>query len=80
MTFVRNAWYMASWAKDLGDKPLAITILDEPVVIFRGASGAIGGLADVCPHRAVPLSLGCIAGDHIVCAARIRTSRGRRTG
>ena len=65
--FVRNAWYMASWAKDLGDKPLPITILDEPVVIFRGENGAIGGLADVCPHRAVPLSMGRIAGNHIIC-------------
>lgn len=67
MTFVRNAWYMAAWSKDLGDKPLAITMLNEPVVIFRGTNGAVGALADVCPHRAVPLSLGTVAGDHIVC-------------
>lgn len=67
MTFVRNSWYMAGWSCDLADKPLAITILNEPIVIFRGAQGTIGALADVCPHRAVPLSLGTIAGDYLVC-------------
>ena len=67
MTFVRNAWYMAGWSEQLGDKPLAITMLNEPIVIFRGGRGVIGALADVCPHRAVPLSLGQVCGDHIVC-------------
>lgn len=67
MTFVRNAWYMAAWVKDLGDRPLPVTILNDPVVLFRAADGAIGALADVCPHRAVPLSLGHVAGNHIVC-------------
>ena len=67
MSFVRNAWYMAAWAGDLSEKPLAITMLDDPIVIFRGADGALGALADVCPHRAVPLSLGTVGGDHIVC-------------
>ena len=66
MGFVRNAWYMAAWAKDVGEAPVAITILDEPVVIFRSGD-AMGALYDVCPHRAVPLSLGHVAGDTIVC-------------
>jgi phenylpropionate dioxygenase-like ring-hydroxylating dioxygenase large terminal subunit len=68
MSFVRNAWYMAAWSKDVGAKPVAITILNEPIVIFRGASGTLGVLYDVCPHRAVPLSLGTVTGDRIVCA------------
>ena len=67
MTFVRNAWYMAAWSGDIGDRPAPIMILNEPVVLFRGVDGQIGALADVCPHRAVPLSLGCVSGDHIVC-------------
>ena len=67
MTFVRNSWYMASWAKDLGSDPLAVTILGEPVVLFRGADGGIGALADICPHRAVPLSMGKVMGDRIAC-------------
>jgi len=58
---------MVAWSKDLDDKPLPITMLNEPVVVFRGANGGVGALADVCPHRAVPLSLGTISGDRIVC-------------
>lgn len=67
MTFVKNAWYMAGWSGDLGAAPLAITMLGEPVVLFRGADGLVGALSDVCPHRAVPLSMGTVAGNHIVC-------------
>ena len=67
MTFVRNAWYMLSWSKDLGEQPKSITVLDEPVVIFRQQDGAAAALYDVCPHRAVPLSLGHVIGDNIVC-------------
>ncbi len=67
MSFIRNSWYMAAWAKDVVDKPVAVTVLNDPLVIFRGAHGSVGILYDVCPHRAVPLSLGSISGDHIVC-------------
>ena len=65
--FVLNSWYMAAWSKDLGEKPLAVTIVNEPVVIFRTGSGQLGALYDVCPHRAVPLSLGHVTGDYIAC-------------
>jgi vanillate O-demethylase monooxygenase subunit len=67
MTFVKNAWYMAGWASELGQTPRAITMLNDPVVLFRGEDGVAGALLDVCPHRAVPLSLGTVAGNHIVC-------------
>jgi len=66
MTFVRNTWYMAGWSKDLSS-PVARTILNTPIVLFRASSGEIGALHDVCPHRAVPLSLGKVSGNHIVC-------------
>ncbi|WP_206244029.1 aromatic ring-hydroxylating dioxygenase subunit alpha [Novosphingobium terrae] len=67
MSFVKNAWYMAGWASELGQAPRAITMLNEPVVLFRGEDGVAGALLDVCPHRAVPLSLGTVTGNHIVC-------------
>ena len=67
MTFVRNAWYMSAWSSDVGDAPRGITILSEPIVLFRDADGEVGALADACPHRAVPLSLGHVAGGHVVC-------------
>lgn len=67
MSFIRNAWYMAAWSQDVVDKPLALTVLNDPLVIFRGVHGEVGVLFDVCPHRAVPLSLGRVSGDYLVC-------------
>jgi vanillate O-demethylase monooxygenase subunit len=68
MGFVFNAWYMAAWSRELNQAPIGRTILGLPVVIFRTESGDIGALSDACPHRAVPLSRGSVAGNHIRCA------------
>jgi vanillate O-demethylase monooxygenase subunit len=67
MAFLRNAWYAAGWETDLTDTPVARTLLDEPVVIYRGAGGEPIALADLCPHRFAPLSLGRVEGDRIRC-------------
>ncbi len=67
MSFIRNSWYMAAWSENLTDKPVAVTILNDPLVVFRGANDTLGVLFDVCPHRAVPLSLGTVANGNIVC-------------
>jgi len=67
VSFVRNAWYMGAWAREIAEKPVGRVILGEPVVMFRTASGAFGALRDVCPHRAVPLSLGTVEGERIRC-------------
>ena len=65
--FMRNAWYAALWAKDLADKPVGRTFLNEKLVLFRRGSGAAAALEDRCCHRAAPLSLGEVAGEHLVC-------------
>lgn len=65
--FLRNAWYVAAWERQVGDRPLAVTILGDHVVIFRGASGSYAALDDACPHRKVPLSMGRVQGDDIEC-------------
>ncbi len=56
--FIRNAWYIAAWADELGQKPLARRICDEPVVLFRDQAGRAAALVDRCCHRAAPLSKG----------------------
>jgi phenylpropionate dioxygenase-like ring-hydroxylating dioxygenase large terminal subunit len=48
-------------------QPLARTLLDEPVVFFRGASGAVSALEDRCCHRNLPLSHGRVEGDTLTC-------------
>lgn len=67
MTYLRNAWYAAGWATDVGEAPFSITILEEPIVIFRGVDKSPVALADMCPHRFAPLSLGRVDGDTIRC-------------
>jgi len=65
--FLRNAWYAAAWEREIGASPYATTILGESVAIFRGASGKYAALADACPHRKVPLSMGRVQGDDLEC-------------
>lgn len=67
-TYVRDAWYVACWSQDLATgKPFAITILEEPIVLWRGQGGAVHALADRCVHRLAPLSLGRCEGERLRC-------------
>ncbi|MQR00743.1 aromatic ring-hydroxylating dioxygenase subunit alpha [Glaciimonas soli] len=65
--FPMNQWYVAAFAWELKDKPLARTLLNRPVVLFRTASGEVAALEDRCCHRSVPLSCGTLDGDGIRC-------------
>jgi phenylpropionate dioxygenase-like ring-hydroxylating dioxygenase large terminal subunit len=67
MSFLENCWYVASWSDELIREPLARTILDRPVVLYRRADGTPVALEDRCCHRALPLSLGTIEGDDVRC-------------
>ena len=68
MQYVRNAWYVASWSHDLvAGKPSAMTILNEPLVMYRTASGSVVVMEDRCVHRLAPLSLGRCEGDKLRC-------------
>jgi len=67
-TLVHKAWYAAGWSSEIGDAPVARTILAQPVVLFRTADGIAHALHDACPHRFAPLSLGKLKGDRIACA------------
>jgi phenylpropionate dioxygenase-like ring-hydroxylating dioxygenase large terminal subunit len=65
--FVRNAWYIAAWADEVADKPLARRICNEPIVLFRDREGRAVALADRCCHRSAPLSLGTVVDEGIQC-------------
>ena len=68
-TYLHNAWYVAMWSDDLAEGQLhGLTILNEPVVIYRMADGKVAALADRCAHRFAPLSMGKIVGnDRVQC-------------
>jgi vanillate O-demethylase monooxygenase subunit len=65
--FVREHWYAAAWAEELGERPLARRLLDEPLVLFRMPDGRAAALEDRCPHRLAPLSMGECADGGLRC-------------
>lgn len=67
MAFVKNCWYMAGWAAEFSDQPVSRTLLDTPLVLFRGEAGEVVALVDRCPHRGVPLSMGSVVDGRIRC-------------
>lgn len=67
MRYLRNCWYVAATAEELGRSLLARTLLDERVVMYRKQDGTAVALEDRCSHRFYPLSKGDLKGDVIVC-------------
>ena len=61
------AWYVGCASSELRDAPLARTIVDIPIVLFRGAHGKAAALLDRCAHRNIPLSQGRVVGDRLEC-------------
>ncbi len=68
MSFVRNVWYVAAWSHELGAaQPLAVSVVGEPIALYRRSDGTVVAFEDRCPHRHAPLSLGRIEGDDLRC-------------
>jgi len=64
---IKNAWYVASFSKDVTTKPKKQTVLNQPVVLYRTEAGEAAALDDRCPHRFAPLHQGKVIGDSIQC-------------
>src|ERR671938_144643 len=57
--FLMNCWYVAAWDYELIDgRLLPRTILEKPVVLYRGDSGRVVALDNRCCHRGAKLSNG----------------------
>ena len=65
--FLRNFWYVAASAHEIGRNPLGRMILGEPVVLFRTEDGTPAALEDRCVHRHLPLSMGRLVDDVLQC-------------
>lgn len=60
-------WYPVAFSREVTDKPFAARLLDERLVLFRTAGGTLAAAKDICLHRGVPLSLGWVEGEELVC-------------
>ncbi len=60
-------WYPIARVDDVGVAPLAATLLDQSLVIYRAGDEFVVA-DDICPHRGVPLSAGTGDGSGVQCA------------
>jgi vanillate O-demethylase monooxygenase subunit len=65
--FLRNQWYVAADADELGAAPVGRVFLGEPVVLYRAPDGTPVALEDRCCHRRAPLSKGKVEGANLRC-------------
>lgn len=66
---LQNKWYLLCPAEELKkNRIIAKTIVGEHIIAFRTSSGDITAIEDRCCHRNVPLSMGFLKNDRIVCA------------
>ncbi len=65
--FIKDAWYVAAQADEVGRVPLGRLLLGEPVVMFRKEDGTAVAIEDRCCHRRAPLSKGKLLGDWLQC-------------
>lgn len=68
MAFLKNVWYVAAWADEVGSSLLPRQLLGKPVVLYRRKDGQAVALDDRCPHRFAPLHMGQLINDEIECA------------
>ncbi|MGV8833917.1 MAG: Rieske 2Fe-2S domain-containing protein [Devosia sp.] len=66
-TYPMNAWYAAAWDTELKRALLPRKICGKPVVMYRKQDGSAVALADACWHRLLPLSMGALHGDNVIC-------------
>lgn len=63
VAFPQRWWYPACQSSDLTARPMGITLMRTPLVLFRDRSGRAHALLDRCPHRNLALSLGRVQSD-----------------
>ena len=65
--YLRRFWQPVCYADELADVPVALKILGEELVAFRGFSGRIGLVEAHCPHRGTSLEFGLVSERGIRC-------------
>jgi phenylpropionate dioxygenase-like ring-hydroxylating dioxygenase large terminal subunit len=65
--FPLNAWYAAAYDVEVRRELLARTVCNQQIVLYRKGDGGLAALEDACWHRLMPLSMGRLEGDELVC-------------
>lgn len=69
--WLRNCWYVIAWDHEIpaadDARLFSRRVLDEPILVYRTAAGAIVAMVDRCCHRHAPLSVGRREGDCVRC-------------
>ena len=60
-------WHVVAFADEVTNAPVPVSLLDVPLVLFRGRDGAIAADHDLCPHRGSLLSRGEVIDGALTC-------------
>ncbi len=61
-------WHPVLAAQALRRQPVGVRLAGVDLVLFRTASGRVGAVHDMCPHRRMKLSLGSVVGEQLQCS------------
>lgn len=61
-------WNAVALSRNVKRKPVSVRVDGRDFVLFRSPDGSLGALDDMCPHRRMRLSAGCVVGDKLQCA------------
>jgi len=63
-----STWWASALSEAVNrERPLPVVYGGEELILFRNTEGQALALEDRCPHRRVPLALGCVVGDAVQC-------------
>src|SRR5688572_4127383 len=65
--YLRRYWHPFMLASEVADRPVAVRLLGEDLVLFRDRSGRLGLLHKHCAHRGASLEFGIPAERGIRC-------------
>lgn len=68
LRFPLNAWYAIAWSHEVSASAvLGRSVCNQKIALWRKPDGNVAALEDACWHRRLPLSLGHIDGEQVVC-------------
>jgi phenylpropionate dioxygenase-like ring-hydroxylating dioxygenase large terminal subunit len=63
----RHHWHPVAGTDSVAAQPVAVRLLGEDLVLWRGAAGEVHAWPDRCPHRGAKLSLGRVDAGRLEC-------------